>query len=66
MQLQAQLFLDGKQIDPSELSLITIKNPNVDKIVNNVARRCGRFDMTPLPQGFAGALPFADVEGRGA
>lgn len=39
MQLYAQLFLDGKPIAPSDLSSITIKNQNVDKIVNSVARR---------------------------
>lgn len=37
MEIKVRLFLDGKEVVPSEL---TIKNPNIDRIVNEVVERC--------------------------
>ena len=39
MEIRTRVFLDGKQINPSELSKIVIKNPNVDRIINDIVER---------------------------
>jgi hypothetical protein len=34
-----RVFLDGKEIKPSELGMIRISNATVDRIINDVAER---------------------------
>ena len=37
--ITVRIFLDGKQIAPSELPQITISNPTIDRIVNEIVDR---------------------------
>ena len=39
MEIKVRLFIDNKLVEPSELSKIVIKNPNVDRIVNDIVDR---------------------------
>lgn len=41
MKIKTRIFLDGVQINPSEMSKIIIKNPNVDRIINDIVGRSG-------------------------
>lgn len=43
MEIKVNLFLDGKQVEPSEL---TIKNANIDRIINDVVERCNESENT--------------------
>ena len=36
MQIKVRIFIDNKQVKPSELRNLTIKNVTVDRIVNDV------------------------------
>lgn len=38
-QIIVHVFLDGKEIKPSELGMIRISNATVDRIINDVAER---------------------------
>ena len=37
MKIKVRVFFDGQQIEPSEL---TIKNPNIDRLINDIVDRC--------------------------
>ena len=37
--LTVRIFLDGKQIAPSQLPQITISNPTIDRVVNDIVDR---------------------------
>ena len=37
MKIKAKVFFDGHPIEPSEL---TIKNPNIDRLINQIADSC--------------------------
>jgi len=39
MEIKVRVFLDGKQIESSELHKLTIKNASVDRIINDVIDR---------------------------
>jgi hypothetical protein len=39
MQIKVRIFIDNKQVKPSELRNLTIKNTTVDRIVNDVVER---------------------------
>lgn len=43
MEIKVRFFYDGEQVDPSEL---TIKNPNIDRIINDVVERCNESKCT--------------------
>ena len=45
MQIKARVFLDGKQIEPSKIKQLIIKNSTVDRIVNDVAERIAAKDF---------------------
>lgn len=47
MKLKVRIFMDGKQIEPSELSKITISNPTIDRIVNDIVSRSGAGSDCP-------------------
>lgn len=36
MQIKVRIFIDNKQVKPSELRNLTIKNTTVDRIVNDI------------------------------
>ena len=39
MEIKVRVFLDGKQIESSELHKLTIKNAYIDKVINDVIDR---------------------------
>ncbi len=39
MQIKARVFVDGKQVKPSEVRRLTIKSATVDRTINDVAMR---------------------------
>ena len=39
MEIKVRVFLDGKQIESSELHKLTIKNAYIDKLINDVIDR---------------------------
>ena len=39
MTIKVRIFMDGRLVEPSELPNITISNPTVDRIVNDVVDR---------------------------
>lgn len=39
MQIKARVFVDGKQVKPSEVQRLIIKSAAVDRIINDVAIR---------------------------
>ena len=39
MQIKVRIFIDNKQVKPSELRDLTIKNTTVDRIINDVVER---------------------------
>lgn len=39
MHIKVRIFVDNKQVEPSELSKITISNPTIDRIVNDIVER---------------------------
>ena len=39
MEIKVRVFLDGKQIESSELHKLIIKNASVDRIINDVIDR---------------------------
>lgn len=41
MHIKVRIFIDNKQVEPSELSKITISNPTTDRIVNDIVDRIG-------------------------
>lgn len=36
MEFKVRVFLDGKRIEPSEISNLVITNPAIDRIVNDI------------------------------
>lgn len=46
--LTVRIFLDGKQVDPSQLPQITISNPTIDRIVNEIVDRTTVPNSQPL------------------
>ena len=47
MEIKVRVFFDGKQVEPSEL---TIKNPKIDRIVNDIVERCNDSKNTDVLQ----------------
>jgi len=45
MKIKARVFLGGKQIEPSQVEQLIIKNSTVDRIVNDVAERIAAKDF---------------------
>ena len=45
MKIKARVFLGGKQIEPSQVEQLIIKNPTVDRIVNDVTERIPAKDI---------------------
>lgn len=41
MQIQVRIFIGNKQVELSDLSKITISNPTIDRIVNDIVDRVG-------------------------
>ena len=39
MEIKVRVFIGEKLVEPSELSKVVIKNPNVDRIVNDIVDR---------------------------
>ncbi len=39
MQIKVRIFIDNKQVKPSEVRNLTIKNATVDRIINDVVER---------------------------
>lgn len=39
MQIKVRIFIDNKQVKPSELRGLTIKNATIDRIINDVVER---------------------------
>jgi hypothetical protein len=37
MEIKVRVFYNGKQVEPSEL---TIKNPNIDRLINQIIDSC--------------------------
>lgn len=41
MEFKVRIFIGEQQVEPSELSKITISNPTTDRIVNDIVDRVG-------------------------
>ena len=39
MEFKVQIFIGEQQVEPSEMSKITISNPTIDRIVNDIVDR---------------------------
>lgn len=46
--ITVRIFLDGKQVAPSQLPQITISNPTIDRIVNEIVDRTTVPNSQPL------------------
>lgn len=46
--ITVRIFLDGQQIDPSLLPQLTIRNPTVDRIVNEIVDRTPVANAPPM------------------
>ncbi len=43
MEWKVRIFIDGQRIKPSDMSKLTISNPTIDRIVNDIVDRI-RFE----------------------
>lgn len=41
MEFEVRIFIGEQQVEPSKLSMITIRNPTIDRIVNDIVDRVG-------------------------
>ena len=41
MEFKVRIFIGEQQVEPSEMSMITISNPTIDRIVNDIVDRVG-------------------------
>lgn len=39
MEFKVRIFIGEQQVEPSEMSMITISNPTIDRIVNDIVDR---------------------------